>query len=187
MSTTHPTAMAHNYSYWEQTAFLNEADVIVIGSGIVGLNAALHLKNLSPKLNVLVLERGFLPSGASTKNAGFACFGTVSEQLELLKHATEDEVVQLVDYKYRGLKRLREKLGDGNIDYQEHGGYELFMGGDGKQADECVEKIDYLNNLLSRVIGRTDIYAVADEKIAGFGFDGVGRMIYNVCEGQINT
>jgi len=179
--------MAHNYSYWEQTAFLNEADVIVIGSGIVGLNAALHLKNLSPKLNVLVLERGFLPSGASTKNAGFACFGTVSEQLELLKHASETEVVQLVDYKYHGLKRLREKLGDKNIDYQEHGGYELFMDGEINRANDCIGQIDYLNNLLSPVIGRTDIYAVADEKIADFGFGGVSRMVYNACEGQIHT
>jgi len=179
--------MPHNYSYWEQTAFLNESDVIVIGSGIVGLNAALHLKTLSPELNVLVLERGFLPSGASTKNAGFACFGTVSEQMELLKHASEDEVIELVDYKYRGLKRLREKLGDRNLDYQQHGGYELFMDGDATRANECISKIDYLNNLLSRVIGRTDIYAVADEKITGFGFDGVSRMIYNACEGQIHT
>lgn len=179
--------MTHNYSYWEQTAFLNKADVIVIGSGIVGLNAALYLKTLQPKLNVVVLERGFLPSGASTKNAGFACFGTVSEQLELLKQASEDEVVQLVDYKYRGLKRLREKLGDGNIDYQEHGGYELFMDADAARANECIDKIGYLNNLLSPVIGRTDIYTVADEKIAGFGFGGVKRMIYNACEGQIHT
>src|SRR5476649_1665106 len=130
MSTTHPTAMAHNYSYWEQTAFLNEADVIVIGSGIVGLNAALHLKNLSPKLNVLVLERGFLPSGASTKNAGFACFGTVSEQLEMIKKSSAEEMVKLVDYKWRGLQRLRDNLGDENIRYQQHGGYELFMDGE---------------------------------------------------------
>jgi gamma-glutamylputrescine oxidase len=179
--------MTHNYSYWEQTAFLNEADVIVIGSGIVGLNAALHLKTLSPKLRVLVLERGFLPSGASTKNAGFACFGTVSEQLELLKHVSEAEVVQLVDYKYRGLKRLRGKLGDEKIDYQEHGGYELFMNVDASRADECINQIDYLNNLLSPVVGRTDIYSVADEKIADFGFKGVSRMIYNSCEGQIHT
>jgi gamma-glutamylputrescine oxidase len=44
---------------------------------------------------VLVLERGFLPSGASTKNAGFACFGTVSEQLSTLKHSSEEEVAAL--------------------------------------------------------------------------------------------
>jgi len=179
--------MAHNYSYWEQTAFLAVADAIVVGSGIVGLNAALHLKTLSPQLRIVVLERGFLPSGASTKNAGFACFGTVSEQLQLLTHAPEADVVQLVDYKYRGLKRLREKLGDKHIDYQEHGGYELFRDGDKAQADECIEKTGYLNNLLSPVIGRADIYSVADEKIAGFGFKGIKRMIYNSCEGQIHT
>jgi len=177
----------HNYSYWEQTAFLNQADVIVIGSGIVGLNAALQLKSLKPVLKVTVLERGFLPSGASTKNAGFACFGTVSEQLALLQYASESEVTQLVDFKYRGLKRLREKLGDTNIDYHEHGGYELFMNDNPERAELSISQIDRLNKLLAPVIGRTDIYAVADEKIADFGFKGVNHLIYNTCEGQIHT
>jgi gamma-glutamylputrescine oxidase len=86
------------FSYWERTTFIDDADVIIIGSGIVGLSAALKLKKLDPALKVLVLERGFLPSGASTKNAGFACFGTVSEQLALLEHSSEDEVARLVNY-----------------------------------------------------------------------------------------
>jgi gamma-glutamylputrescine oxidase len=179
--------MSYNYSYWEQTAFVGYYDVVIIGSGIVGLNAALHLKTTQPQLRVLVLERGFLPSGASTKNAGFACFGTVSEQLSLLKHATEDEVVQLVGYKYRGLKRLREKLGDDKIGYEEHGGYELFLDADKAKAEECISWIDYLNNLLQPVIGESDIYTVADKKVDKFGFKGVSRMIYNKCEGQIHT
>lgn len=177
----------HNYSYWERTAFLNQVDVIVIGSGIVGLNAALQLKTLRPALKVTVLERGFLPSGASTKNAGFACFGTISEQLELLQHASENEVTELVDFKYRGLKRMREKLGDANIDYQEHGGYELFMSDDRERAEACISQVDRLNKLLAPVIGRTDIYAVANEKIADFGLKGVNHLIYNTCEGQIHT
>src|ERR1700712_1937981 len=175
---------ATTFSYWERTAFIDGADVIIIGSGLVGLSAALHLKTQQPNLNVVVLERGFLPSGASTKNAGFACFGTASEQLSLLEHATEDEMVQLVDFKYRGLKKLREKLGDANIDYQEHGGYELLLDNDLAKANESLEKIAYLNNLLKPVIGRSDIYAAADDKISQFGFKGVSRMIYNTCEGQ---
>ena len=77
--------MEHTFSYWERTAFIDQADVIVIGSGIVGLSAALHLKRQQPNLNVTVLERGFLPTGASTKNAGFACFGSLSEQISFLK------------------------------------------------------------------------------------------------------
>ena len=58
------------FSYWEQTAFTGHADLIIIGSGLVGLSAALNFKQLQPNARGLVLERGFLPSGASTKNAG---------------------------------------------------------------------------------------------------------------------
>jgi glycine/D-amino acid oxidase-like deaminating enzyme len=175
------------FSYWEQTIFIDNSDIIVIGSGLVGLSAALHLKKLDPALKILVLERGFLPSGASTKNAGFACFGTVSEQLASLEHSSEEEVTQLVDYKWRGLQRLRQNLGDSNIDFYQHGGYELFMDNESGRADECIKQISYLNKLLGEVIGGDDIYSIATNKIPDLGFEKVSRMIYNPYEGQINT
>ncbi|WP_214073446.1 FAD-dependent oxidoreductase [Mucilaginibacter sp. dw_454] len=178
---------SHNYSYWEQTAFVGKADVIVIGSGIVGLSAALQLKKMQPGLNVLVLERGFLPSGASTKNAGFACFGTISEQLSYLKRSSEEEVLRLVDYKWRGLRRLRENLGDEEIDFQQLGGYELFRNEEPQRAQECLDHLTYFNKLLGQAIGTPDIYAVADDKIAVFGLSGINRMLINRFEGQINT
>jgi gamma-glutamylputrescine oxidase len=176
-----------SFSYWERTAFIDNADVIVIGSGLVGLSAALQLKTKQPALKVLVLERGFLPTGASTKNAGFACFGTVSEQLACLERSTEDEVARLVNYKWRGLQRLRQNLGDSNIDYYQHGGYELFMVNEAAHAAECIYKIPYLNKLLQKAIGGPNIFTVADDKIATFGLNKVGRMIYNPYEGQIDT
>jgi gamma-glutamylputrescine oxidase len=175
----------NTFSYWERTAFTNETDIIIIGSGLVGLSAALHLKKREPGLKVVVLERGFLPTGASTKNAGFACFGTVSEQLTAIRRSSEDEAVRLVDYKWRGLQRLRENLGDKNIDYHQHGGYELFMD-EAERADNCIAQIAYLNNLLKLVTGEP-IYSVADSKITDFGFNKVSRMIYNPFEGQIHT
>ncbi len=181
------TSMSHNYSYWEQTEFVNNADVIIIGSGIVGLSAALYLKKQQPTLKVLVLERGFLPSGASTKNAGFACFGTISEQISYLRRSSEAEVLHLVDYKWRGLQRLRQNLGDGAIDFQQNGGYELFGYHEQKQADDAFDQLTYFNTLLRQAIGAPDIYAVANDKIAGFGLAGVNRMIVNHFEGQLNT
>ncbi|HVV54771.1 MAG TPA: FAD-dependent oxidoreductase [Mucilaginibacter sp.] len=179
--------MANTFSYWERTAFIDDADVIVIGSGIVGLSAALHLKRKEPGLKVAVLERGFLPSGASTKNAGFACFGTVSEQISYLSRSSEEEVLRLVDYKWRGLQRLRENLGDDNIGFYQYGGYELFMNDEADRAEECLDRLTYFNNLLKQAIGGADIYAVADAKIADFGFHKVSRMICNRYEGQIHT
>ena len=179
--------MEPTFSYWERTAFIDNTDVIVIGSGLVGLSAALYLKKLQPALNVLVLERGFLPTGASTKNAGFACFGTVSEQLALLKQVPEEEVLRLVDYKWRGLQRLRENLGDSEIDYQQHGGYELFMDSEIETAENCINHIHKLNKLFGEVINKGDIYTVSNDKIEDFGFENVSRMVYNPFEGQIHT
>jgi gamma-glutamylputrescine oxidase len=178
---------ANIFSYWEKTTFIDGANIIIIGSGLVGLSAALHIKTRQPQLKVLVLERGFLPTGASTKNAGFACFGTVSEQLEALNHSTPDDVLQMVAYKWRGLKRLRQNMGDANIDYQQNGGYELFFDDDKQHAEQYISRIDELNKILEPAIGSANIYAAADDKIASFGFSNVSRMIYNPFEGQIDT
>ncbi|HVW96067.1 MAG TPA: FAD-binding oxidoreductase [Mucilaginibacter sp.] len=178
---------ANTFSYWERTAFTDGNDVIIIGSGLVGLSAALRLKRQQPALKVLVLERGFLPTGASTKNAGFACFGTVSEQMEYLRKSSEAEVLRMVDYKWRGLQRLRENLGDQNIGYQQNGGYELFMNGEEAKAEAAAAQLTYFNNLLKTAVGKPDIYSVADAKIADFGFSNVIRMIYNPYEGQLHT
>ncbi|NHA07742.1 FAD-binding oxidoreductase [Mucilaginibacter sp. HC2] len=179
--------MEPSFSYWERTAFIDEADVIIIGSGLVGLSAALHLKKQQPNLKVLVLERGFLPSGASTKNAGFACFGTLSEQISVINQSSEEEAMRLVAYKWRGLQRLRENLGDANMHYYQHGGHELFMTEEKDIAHNCIEQIGHLNKLLQQAIGETDIYAVADAKIADFGFSKVSHIIYNPFEGQLHT
>ena len=73
-------------SYWEKKYWFPHYDFIVVGSGIVGLCCALGIKEKYPNANVCIVERGAIPNGASTKNAGFACFGTVGELLDDLKY-----------------------------------------------------------------------------------------------------
>ncbi|HVA97944.1 MAG TPA: FAD-dependent oxidoreductase, partial [Bacteroidia bacterium] len=58
--------MQINLSFWEKKSFFNDVDVAIIGSGIVGLNAAITLQQKNKKRKIIVLERGVLPSGAST-------------------------------------------------------------------------------------------------------------------------
>ena len=179
--------MEQSFSYWEQKSFLSGFDVIIIGSGIVGLSAALRLIKQNPALNVGILESGFLPSGASTKNAGFACFGSVSEAIDEIKLSGEERFLQLVEMRWKGLSRLRANLGDDSISFEQSGGFEIFKDSEDIFATECIEQIDYLNKLIRPIIGKHDIYAVSNAKIAEFGFSGVNYLIENKYEGQLNT
>ncbi|TKC00661.1 NAD(P)/FAD-dependent oxidoreductase [Pedobacter cryophilus] len=175
------------FSYWEQSSFLNHYDVIIIGSGIVGLNAALQLKTQSPRLKIAILERGMLPSGASTKNAGFACFGSVSELLSDIKSYGEETVFNLVTKRIKGLATLRKNLGDSAICFEQKGGYELFLKNDLQQMETAFLGLSHLNYIFKPLFSGADIFAVNNAKIADFGFDGVKGLIENKFEGQIDT
>lgn len=172
-------------SYWEQTTFFKNIDVAIVGSGIVGLNAALNLKKKNKNLKIIVLERGMLPTGASSKNAGFACFGSPSELLQDLENCSENEVFTLVEKRWKGLLRLRKNLGDKAIDFHNWGGYEVFE--TNKQYTPCASKIDYLNKHTASIIGKKNVYQTADEKIKTFGFKNVKHMLVNTAEAQIDT
>ncbi len=113
-------------SYWEKETYINHTDFLVVGSGIVGLPTAIHLKQRHPSKKVTVLERGYLPTGASTKNAGFACIGSPSELLADLKEQPENIVFSTAQKRWEGLKYLRQLLGDEEIEYKSLGSYELF-------------------------------------------------------------
>ena len=179
--------MKNYFSYWEQESFLSGFDVLIIGSGIVGLSAALSLKSQKPKLKIGVLEAGFLPAGASTKNAGFACFGSISELIEELKTGDEDEIGGIIELRWKGLERLRKNLGDKAISFEQYGGYEVFKASESGFANTCIEQIPYFNKLLGSLIGKPDIYAVNTTKIAEFGMNGITNLIHNKYEGQIDT
>lgn len=177
----------YNLSYWERETFFKDYDVAVIGSGIVGLTAAMHLKTLDPALRVVVLERGALPAGASTRNAGFACFGSMSELLDDMTHLTEDEVLAVVEKRWRGLQRLRAVVGDANLDFQMLGGYEMFTDEDEETYQSCAARIPDFNQKIGIITGHPETYKIVDDRLPGFGFRGVNHLILNQPEGQVHT
>jgi hypothetical protein len=181
--------MHENYSlsFWERESFLRHADVAIIGSGIVGLVAALHFKKKQPGLRVIILDRGVLPLGASTRNAGFACFGSVSELLDDLSRQSEDEVFELVERRWRGLQRLREIAGDEAIEFSLSGNYEIFRKEEEATFGQCRDHVQAFNQKLRPLTGKAETYRLVDEKIADFGFGQVSHLILNQAEGQLHT
>jgi len=171
------------FSYWERESF-SHYDHIIIGSGIVGLSTAIELKEIDPKRSVLILERGLLPTGASTRNAGFACMGSVTELLDDLQYMSESEMVRLFEARKKGLELLRKRLGDSRIGYKANGSYELL-----NEAEiSALDKIDYLNELLLPVTKRP-AFKKADDSIKTFGFSETytKALIESTCEGEIHT
>lgn len=178
--------MNTSISFWEKTTFLKEVDYIIIGSGIVGLNAAIQLKELVPKASVLLLERAAIPQGASTKNAGFACFGSPTELLEDLESHSESEVWDLVEERWKGLQKLRAKVGDQTIDYQHYNGYELFRFNEEKIFEQCVAKMPEFNRVFQEITGKNNIFRVRDKKLKSFGFQQINHVIESQIEGQLH-
>ncbi|MCE7993056.1 MAG: FAD-binding oxidoreductase [Roseivirga sp.] len=171
-------------SFWERESF-TEYDFLIIGGGIVGLSTAIELKETHPHTNVAVVERGVFPSGASTRNAGFACFGSLTEVLSDLEKLPEAAVFKLVKRRWDGLQLLRTRLGDEVIDYQNHGGYELLQT---ESQLGALEQADRVNSLLKPLFEH-DVYQNVPEKTPALGFDTnrVKGLVFNQYEAQIHT
>ena len=171
-------------SWWEIKNWFTNVDYTIVGSGIVGLHTALRLRERFPDSKILILEKGQLPQGASTKNAGFACFGSLSEIADDLNNHTEEEVVSLIQKRWDGLQLLRKRLGDAVIDFKLYGGYELFLKKDTSTYEDCLRKLPFVNEML-RPLFRNDVFVKETNR---FDFKGIHEhLIFNPYEGQIDT
>ena len=168
-------------SYWEKKT-LSAHDLIVVGGGIVGMSTALHYQIKHPKSSVAIIERGLFPSGASTKNAGFACFGSISELSEDLESTSQDSLLSLIESRYKGALQLRKLLGDSTIGYKPEGGFELDFNG------HTHEQIDRFNELLKPLFN-ADVFSNVTPTINDIGFrtDKVKGLIKNAFEGSLDT
>lgn len=169
-------------SFWEQDA-LCDADFIVIGAGLIGLQVALQIRQRASQARVMVLERGILPSGASTRNAGFACFGSLSEILADVRSMGSDAALALVAKRQQGLVRLRALLGDEAIGYEDAGGHELIL----RHQRMLLNDVDEVNRLLQPVFGAAVFHPMKEAPgNRGFG-DPVDTVLSNAFEGQLHS
>lgn len=173
-----------NLSYWEIRSWLSDLDFCIIGSGITGLSCALELQRLQPGARILLIERGTFPQGASTKNAGFACFGSLTEILDDLQTHSEEEVRQLVARRVNGIALLRERLGDTALDFRQYGGYEIFRTEEAAVQEAALDELDRVNRLLEPVFGRPPFEL--RENVFGLART-LPRLVCNPLEGQIDT
>ncbi len=171
------------FSFWERES-LREIDVLIAGGGLVGLSTAASLLERNPKLNVVLIERNTFPLGASTKNAGFACFGSVTELLSDAQTMSQAQLIDLVAFRYTGLQRLRTRLGDAALNYEPTGGYELIT----EKEAHALDRIEEVNDWLFPIF-KAPVFAQSVQKLKTFGWEGstkVKALIQNDFEGALN-
>jgi len=174
-------------SIWEKESFYDHKDVIIIGSGFVGLWTAIELKRKNPSLKVCLVDRGVIPTGASTRNAGFSCFGSISELISDSKKLGEENMLQLVKLRHAGLKKIRKYFKSSTIDYFENGGYELFAKNGSFDTSNIDSEIKRINKLLKKTIKEDDVFRITNKKIGKFGFNGIDCLVENPIEGQLHS
>ncbi|MGN7987332.1 hypothetical protein ACTJKC_08330 [Pedobacter sp. 22226] len=103
--------MPTGLSYWKKESFFYNHDAIIIGTGIVVLNAAIHLQKLVPSLKLAIPEKGFIPTDASTKNAGFTCFGSISEPIEREEITGTHRLAALIGKRWEGPSQTSQFAG----------------------------------------------------------------------------
>jgi gamma-glutamylputrescine oxidase len=174
-------------SIWEKESFYAPKDVIIVGSGLVGLWCAWYLKKNDPDISIAIIDRGIIPTGASTRNAGFACFGSVTELVEDASRFGEDNMLQLVEMRYKGLQRIRKVFKDPVINFDLCGGYELFPLNDTRQRSELEHETERLNKLLHDITGKKRTFKEASKKINDLGLHHVDYLIENKLEGHLHS
>lgn len=175
------------FSYWERKHFFTDCDLIVIGAGIVGFSTALHFKHEFPDAKILVLERGILPAGASSKNAGFACFGSPTELYDDLQKFDSEIVWETVAQRIEGLKYLEEIVGKDALHLEVNGSWDLIQHSESETVHEIQKIIPELNEKLKQISGEDEVYSWDSNTSEKFGFAGILGGFKNRLEGQIDT
>ena len=123
------------------------------------------------------------PDGASSRNAGFACFGSLSELVDDVTSMGMEGMKRLVQRRWRGLHLLRERLGDKALEFEQNGGYELVNHGDG-----FLDQLSTINTTLYPIFNQ-DVFKERQELIAAFNFQKqhVQTIVENPLEGQLNS
>lgn len=132
----------------------------------------------------MVLESGVLPAGASTRNAGFTCFGSLTEIIENIEVMGAEKAIAQVKDRWEGLKLLRRALGDEAIGFSQTGNYELI-------SEELVPQLKHLENInkLLYPIFLSDVFIRMDGRIEEFGFSKthVKALVLNQFEGELHS
>ena len=167
-------------SIWELETFYQKRDIVIVGAGFTGLWTAISLKEKNPKLNVLVIEKNPIPLGASTRNAGFACFGSLTEIIADSQKMGWEKTLDLIEKRYKGLQKIQKYFSNSEIDYQNCGGFEIL------NDENALHQIEKVNQQL-KSITKIDTFKLNQTQLQELKFGKSKFLVENPLEGALHS
>ncbi|HAB90571.1 MAG TPA: hypothetical protein DCF84_08545 [Bacteroidetes bacterium] len=169
--------MTMQSSYWETNRVLSTADLLIVGGGFTGLSAAHFAYIKNPSFRITVVEKHpYGQSMASTRNAGFACFGSPTEILADIEFEGIEQALARVKIRYEGIQLWLEMFSAKDFDYAPDGGLEVFHSTESSIYEKTLDKLSLLNSELEHHIGCKGVfspsYGINDSLCYGIGIAG---------------
>ncbi|WP_295235888.1 FAD-dependent oxidoreductase [Sediminibacterium sp.] len=173
-------------SYWEKDSYYADVDIVIIGAGLMGLWSAYELKKAAPSLTITILEKNATPLGASTRNAGFACFGSLTELISDESTMGTAAMLSIVESRFKGIQKIRANFSDEAIQYDACGGFEAIQNNH-FTAPNLDGHIHYLNELLAPITGKHQTFCNATKQMNRYGVKAFDHLVYNSFEAGIHS
>ncbi len=129
------TDAVRNGCYWDTTVTprtwpvlqgAHQADVVIIGAGFVGLNAAIELAQGGA--SVIVLEAEWPGWGASGRNGGFCCMGGAkAEDATIARHYGETALQEWDAAQVAAIDLVGQRIADLGVDVERHSNGEIIL------------------------------------------------------------
>lgn len=172
-------------SIWEES-YLNHCDVAIIGGGFLGQWCAYYLSLKHPTLNIHLYEKDAFSLGASTRNAGFSCFGTLGELIADSEKSSFNEALNLLIKRYKGLEAIKHFCNTQKIaiDYEASGGFEILKK---EEFEQVAGHIEHVNSVLKDTLSIDNTFNVAHLQKENLPFHSSLHLIKNLYEGGLNS
>lgn len=138
-----------NTPFWLISAMRN-VDMIIVGAGFTGLRVATKLKEENPHWGVTILEALEHGAAASSRNAGFACFGSPGELMSDINEMGINAAADLLSQRFQGIEALKSDMITHGLSISAEGGTEVFDIRDRASYDGIASRWDTLQELWER-------------------------------------
>jgi len=173
-------------SIWEQEYFYAPKDIIIVGAGLMGLWTTWELLQRNPSLQITLLEKSTTPLGASTRNAGFACFGSPTELMSDMETMGINDMLEVVEMRYKGIEKIKQHFPEATIGFEHCGGYEC-INQDSRFWPALDDRISQLNKLLKNITDNRSIFKYAGNKLGDLGLQHFDTLIENSTEAALHS